>query len=177
MKYSVFYPLIFISILLVGCSSGNYADLKDFVNDVRSQPVGKIKPLPNFAKYESFTYGAAGIRSPFQLRLISKVANSSAESTVMPDFERVKEPLEKFALSELYLVGTMTKPDGELWALIENNQSAVLAVKVGQHIGKNFGEITAITPEKVSVLEIVPDGPGRWIERPQTMILKGLANE
>ncbi len=177
MQRHLFYSFIVISLLLSGCSSGNHADLKDFINKIRAKPMGKIKPLPDFAEYESFTYGAAGIRSPFQLRLISKAVDETADSAVMPDFERVKEPLEKFALSELYLVGTMTKPDGELWALIKNNQGTVQAVRKGHYIGKNFGEITAVTPKKVSVLEIVPDGPGRWIKRPQTMILKGLANE
>lgn len=171
--FTAFLAVFFLS----GCSLDKHADIKDFVNEVRSRPAGKINPLPDFTEYESFSYSASGIRSPFQLRLNAKVEVASSESDVVPDFERVKEPLESFALSELKMVGTMTKPNGELWALIENFQNSVFAIKRGQHLGKNFGKITDISTSKVSILEIVPDGPGRWIERPQTMILKGLAND
>lgn len=177
MKLFCFFAAFFASFFLSGCSLDKHADIKEFINEVRSRPAGKIDPLPNFAEYTSFSYSASGIRSPFQLRLDAKVEVPSSESEVVPDFERIKEPLESFALSELRMVGTMTKPNGELWALIENLQSSVFAIKRGQHLGKNFGKITDITTRKVSILEIVPDGPGRWIERPQTMILKGLANE
>lgn len=177
MKLFCTFAVFFAGFFLIGCSSDKHADIKDFVNEVRSRPAGKIDPLPDFTEYKSFSYGASGIRSPFQLRLNTKVEVASSESDVLPDFERAKEPLESFALSELKMVGTMTKPNGELWALIENSQSSVFAIKRGQHLGKNFGKITDVTTSKVSILEIVPDGPGRWIERPQTMILKGLANE
>lgn len=177
MRFFYTFAAVFAGFFLSSCSLDNHADIKDFVNEVRSRPAGKIDPLPDFSEYESFSYSASGIRSPFQLRLDTKVEVASSESDVVPNFERVKEPLESFALSELKMVGTMTKPNGELWALIENSQNSVFAIKRGQHLGKNFGKITDITTRKISILEIVPDGPGRWIERPQTMILKGLANE
>lgn len=178
MKSLLMIGIVFSSFLLSSCMLEKNSELKAFVDEVRARPAGKIEPLPDFDEYDSFTYSAAGIRSPFRLILASKEESSaSGESTVLPDFERPKEPLEAFTLSELAMVGTVTKPDGYLWALIKNPQGIVSAVKYGQYLGKNFGKVVDVTTKKISILEIVPDGPGRWIERPQVMILKGMNNE
>lgn len=169
---------ILLSILLVSCSLEQGSELKEFVNEVRARPAGKIKPLPDFDQYSSFTYSASAIRSPFELRLAAKEENyAKEESQVFPDFERTKEPLEEFSLSELSMVGTVTKIDGYLWALIRNSKGTVSAVKKGQYLGKNFGKIIDVTTKKISIIEIVPDGPGRWIERPQVMTLQGFNDE
>lgn len=166
------------SLFLTSCVFEKNSELKEFVDEVRARPAGKIEALPSFDEYDSFTYSAASIRSPFRLSLDSKeTSSSSAESDVYPDFERIKEPLEAFSLSDLSMVGTVTKPDGYLWALIENPEGVISAVKYGQYLGQNFGKVIDVTTKKISILEIVPDGPGRWIERPQVMILKGMNNE
>jgi type IV pilus assembly protein PilP len=42
-------------------------------------------------------------------------------------------------------------------------------VVVGNHMGQNDGKIIDITPSKISLIEIVPDGLGGYIERPAAL--------
>lgn len=58
--------------LLAGCGvGGDFSDLRIYMDEVRAKPKGAIEPLPTFQPYESFTYRAASLRSPFQPRLKS----------------------------------------------------------------------------------------------------------
>ena len=43
-------------------------------------------------------------------------------------------------------------------------------VRVGEFVGQNFGKITAITDDGLTVLETVKDSNGTWVER-ETSIL------
>jgi type IV pilus assembly protein PilP len=38
-------------------------------------------------------------------------------------------------------------------------------VKVGDHIGQNYGRITSITETDIGLREIVQDAAGEWVER------------
>ena len=42
-------------------------------------------------------------------------------------------------------------------------------VVVGEHMGTNDGKITDITPSKIALVEIIPDGLGGYIERPAAL--------
>jgi type IV pilus assembly protein PilP len=44
-------------------------------------------------------------------------------------------------------------------------------VIIGNYIGQNDGKITGISPSKIDVREIVPDGLGGYIERPAALAL------
>jgi type IV pilus assembly protein PilP len=44
-------------------------------------------------------------------------------------------------------------------------------VLVGNRMGQNDGRVTDITPNKISLVELVPDGLGGYIERPAAMAL------
>jgi len=45
-------------------------------------------------------------------------------------------------------------------------------VRVGNHMGSNFGRITRIGDTQIDMVEIVPNGQGGWIERSRAMALK-----
>ena len=45
-------------------------------------------------------------------------------------------------------------------------------VKVGNHLGLNYGLITRITETEVDLREIVQDAAGEWIERVATLQLQ-----
>jgi type IV pilus assembly protein PilP len=45
-------------------------------------------------------------------------------------------------------------------------------VRVGDHIGQNYGEITAISETEITLKETVQDAAGEWIERPATLQLQ-----
>ncbi len=157
---------------LVGCGpSSDFDDLRSYMDEVRAKPKGSIEPLPTFQPYESFTYGAASLRSPFQPPVkIDLVTRQKGSSDIKPDESRVKQFLEGFNIETFEMVGTL-RNDRELFALV-NGAGGVHRVKVGDYLGRNHGKIMLIDESKVDVIEIVPDGEGGWLERPRSLTLK-----
>lgn len=158
--------------LLAGCGgSGDFSDLRAYMDDVRAKPKGAIEPLPTFQPYESFTYRAASLRSPFQPPVtIDIVTRQKGAPEIKPDESRVKQFLEGFNIETFEMVGTL-RNDRELYALV-SGAGGVHRVKVGDYLGRNHGKILVIDDSKVDVMEIVPDGEGGWLERPRSLSLK-----
>lgn len=179
-------PLVFSGVVvfsqLVACSSGNnYQDLKAYVTEVQARPPGKIKPPPEFKPHPTFTYSAAGLRSPFILPMqeVQRVMGSGKQ--VFPDLTRATEYLEDFNFDGLSFVGSIERRESgvlELWALIRDGESGVHRVKKGDYLGKNHGKVIRVSSTKVDVVEIVPsggldaDGKKLWIERPRLLVLR-----
>lgn len=162
--------LAFLSV--AGCgATGDFADLQAHMDEVRARPKGSIEPLPKFQPYESFTYGAAALRSPFQPPIKIDMANRQKGSQdVKPDDARVKQFLEGFNIEVFEMVGTLANEEA-VYALV-SGAGGVHRVKVGDYLGRNHGRILAIDESKVDVVEIVPDGEGGWLERPRSLSLK-----
>lgn len=158
--------------LLAGCGgSGDFSDLRTFIDEVRAKPKGAIEPLPTFQPYESFIYRAASLRSPFQPPVkIDVVTRQKGAPEIKPDESRVKQFLEGFNIETFEMVGTL-RNDRELYALV-NGAGGVHRVKVGDYLGRNHGKILVIDDSKIDVMEIVPDGEGGWLERPRSLSLK-----
>ena len=167
---------------LVACSNdNNYQDLQAYVTEVQARPPGKIKPPPEFKPHPTFTYSAAGLRSPFILPMpeVQRVMGSGKQ--VFPDFTRTTEYLEDFNFDGLSFVGSIERRDSgkfELWALIRDGDSGVHRVRKGDYLGKNHGQVVQVSSTKVDVVEIVPsggldtDGKKLWIERPRSLVLR-----
>lgn len=165
--------LIALVLLLTGCARvENFGDLQSFVDNVNSRQSAAVEPVPEFVPYEGFIYGAASLRSPFEVPVVID-SNSTMvlAQDVMPDFERPKELLESQSLSELSMVG-MLKRESTYQALIEDAFGEVHRVGVGNYVGRNFGRIEGISDNQLNVIEIVPSGSGGWVERPQTLTLQ-----
>ncbi|MDO6682853.1 MULTISPECIES: pilus assembly protein PilP [unclassified Oceanobacter] len=167
-------------LLLQGCSqSANTADLQQFVSQALAKPRGRIEPIPVFKPYEYFSYSAAGLRSPFELPVVvdSTLQSAQASSNVRPDFDRPKEHLEQFPLGQLTMVGTMAGVDGVLWALVKDGSGSVVRIKRGYYMGQNHGRVITVSSNRLSLIEIVPNGLGGWIERPKTIALEGIGGD
>ena len=158
--------------LLAGCGAdGDFSDLRAYMDEVRARPKGSIEPLPTFQPYESFTYRASSLRSPFQSPVkIDVVTRQKGSAEIKPDETRVKQFLEGFNIETFEMVGTL-RNERELYALV-NGAGGVHRVKVGDYLGRNHGKILAIDESKIDVMEIVPDGEGGWLERPRSLSLK-----
>ena len=136
-----------------------------------------MEPVPVFQPYEGFIYGAASMRSPFDKPLyLDAEAVSLVDDNVTPDLDRIPELLEGQALSELSMKGWIyNKGDSEAYtneAVIEDGLGLHHRVGVGNHLGRNFGEIVSISEDQLHLVEIVPSGNGGWIERPQILMLQ-----
>jgi len=151
--------------LLAGCSSRD-ADLDEFLAQTRQEQPGGVQPLPEVKPQESFTYQAQSLRSPF----VPGGSGGSSSSAVRPDSRRNREYLEQFALDSLTMVGTLDI-NGRTYGLVQSKDGLVHRVLPGNYIGQNDGRVAAVTPSKINVIEIVPDGLGGYMERPASLPL------
>ncbi len=165
--------LTLLSLVLVSCQQGgNINDLESFVDEVKSRPGEQVEPVPEFVPYEGFVYSAASMRSPFDIPLVVDTESMAVLSQdVEPDFERMREPLESQALSELNMVGMLVR-GGVFEALIEDAFGEVHRIGIGNYLGRNYGRVESITDSQLNIIEIVPSGSGGWVERPQTLTLQ-----
>lgn len=158
--------------LLAGCSDGgNFADLQARMAEIKARPRGRIEPPPEFTPIATFAYAAHQLRSPFAPPVDAEELAIPKGRKVEPDFTRPKEYLERFTLDSLKMKGTMARAGGPLFALILDPTGATNRVKVGDHMGKNFGRVIEVSESSVSVMEIVPDGKDGWVERPRVLKL------
>ena len=166
-----------LGIALVGCSQDQgYQDLDEFMAEARDRPQGRIEPLPEFEAYEAFSYGASGQRSPFEppaeVQLEEDDDEDKPESDISPDMNRPTEPLERFSIGDLTMVGTLQRADqGVLYALIRDNQGGIHRVTVGDYMGQNYGRVERVTETRIQLREIVSDGGEGWVRRPRTLTL------
>jgi type IV pilus assembly protein PilP len=86
------------------------------------------------------------------------------------ELNRRKEPLEAYPLDGMSMVGSVGK-QGQPFALLRVD-NLLYQVKLGDHIGQNYGRITKITETQIVLREIVQDAAGEWIERPSTLQLQ-----
>jgi len=146
--------------LLAGCGGGT-AELKKELEEHRKRAGAHVEPLPQVRTYESFQYDPSGLRSPFQA---SASTTTAATAGPRPDTHRSREFLENYPLDTLKLVGTI-RMAGHTYGLIQTKDGLVHRVLPGNHVGQNDGRITAITDSRISVMELVPDGGGGYVER------------
>lgn len=161
-----------LCILVTACGGDKFEDLNQYVKEVQAKPGTPIAPLPEIKPYERFTYRDEGMRDPFRPAAKSAPAaparGTGSKSKLRPNIDRNREALEQYTLDTLKMVGSLNK-DNDKWAIIKTSDGLIYRVKAGNHIGKNFGEITRITDKQVDVTEIVADGLGGWVERRATL--------
>jgi len=173
---STMVKLVLVTVMVLSvtaCSrSNNLRDLEQFVASAKSMPGGEVDPVPEFIPYEGFIYSAASLRSPFSKPVIAKLSDASvAAANVKPDLNRIKEALEDHSLSELSMVGMLTR-DRSFHALVEDGGGILHRISVGNYLGRNHGRVEYISESQLNITEIVPSGDGGWIQRPQILALQ-----
>ena len=152
------------AVVLVGCS-GRDADLSRFIEATKKEPGGRVEPLPEVKPYDSYVYSSATMRSPF----VPGGARGAA-SGPRPEVQRNREFLEQFSLDTLKMVGTL-RLGAQMYGLVQTKDGLVHRVSAGNHLGQAEGKITDITPAKITLIEIVPDSLGGYMERPAALAL------
>jgi type IV pilus assembly protein PilP len=151
---------------LAGCSD-DMSELNQRIAEVKSRPGERIEPLPEIKPYEAFVYNAATLRSPFTP---SAPAQADLPNSIRPDSRRSREFLEQFPLDTLRMVGTL-QLQGRNFGLVQGRDGLVHRILPGNYIGQNEGRIISVDESKISLIEIVPDGLGGYIERPAALAL------
>jgi type IV pilus assembly protein PilP len=160
-------PLAALAALALSGCSNDMDQLKQQVTEIKGRPGERIEPLPEIKPYESFAYTAANLRSPF---VPSAPARSDLAAGVRPDAKRPREFLEQFPLDTMRMVGTL-QLQGRNYGLVQGKDGLVHRVLPGNFMGQNDGRIVGITSTRISIIEIVPDGLGGYIERPAALAL------
>lgn len=156
---------------LAGCSDPQLGMLDRELAEIRSNPGATPRvTLPDIPDYEALPYDEADRRSPFVARLPETEQPPRGSEGLAPDLTRSREPLEAFSLGQLDLVGTLTS-GGQPSALVRSPSGTVHRLRVGNHMGSDFGRIISITSSSVQLIEVVPTGRGGWIERTTQLTL------
>lgn len=156
-------PLVCV-LLLTACGKSDEQQVRSWMKDVEAQTKPTVKPLPEPKTFVPFAYSASDAVDPFnQAKLLTELAKSRPGGTQAPDQNRRKEFLESFPLDAMKMVGTMEK-NNVVNGLVQIDRT-VYQVKKGQYVGQNYGLITGITDDAITVREIVQDAAGDWVER------------
>lgn len=158
--------IAFFSLLLLsGCFDG-VEDIQAYMDDVKANTRQRIEPLPQAKEFTHIEYTAANERSPFVAPTPEAIQDRflQQQDCLHPDPERRKELLERFALDNLKMRGTLGGSN-KLWALVESADNVVHRVSTGNYMGLFHGKILHVQPTYIDLLELIPDGSGCWIER------------
>jgi type IV pilus assembly protein PilP len=158
---------------LSACSNKGTSDLQQYVQErKKNTKAQKIKPLPEIKRYQPYLFINPSERDPFQKPMATN-SQLAAQSNIkrLPDENRVKGPLEEYAIGQMKLVGIIQQGT-QNWALIKNGDDRnVYSVKTGDFVGKDNGKIDAITADTVFITEIIKGPSGLWEEKKVEMIL------
>src|SRR4030065_846055 len=87
-------------LLLAGCGSEEFQDLRDFVKNSGADMRGKIEPPPEVKPYEHFAYANdTNLPDPFKPRKPEKRAGGGGIN--QPDLDRHKEALDEVTLGNI----------------------------------------------------------------------------
>jgi type IV pilus assembly protein PilP len=153
-------------LLALSACSGRDSNLDSFIASTKTESGGHVEPLPEVKPYEAFRYDDKSLRSPFMPGGSGGAQNGGPR----PDSHRNREYLEQYSLDTLKMVGTLNL-GGKYYGLVQTKDGRVHRVIVGEYVGTNEGRIMDITPSRIALSEIIPDGLGGYIERPAALAL------
>ena len=152
--------------VLAGCTA-DHDELRQWMEQQRREIKPNVTPLQPPTKFDPEPYSQSQAVEPFSGQKLSVALKQEARapnSLLAKQLNRRKEPLEAFPLDSMIMVGSVTK-QGQPYALLYQ-------VKVGDHIGQNYGQIKSIGETEITLVETVQDAAGEWIERPATLQLQ-----
>lgn len=178
------YLLFVLAIMLPGCAQNDMGDLQEFVDSVKRRKAPPVTELPRFPRPNFHQYSVAEKRDPFmpfeQAEKPKVVAADAPKKNRLnckfPDTNRHPEPLEKFPVDTLSMVGTLEQDD-QIWALVDGPSSDgkgryIYRVTYDHHMGENYGRVVSITENEVGLVELHEDGKGCFEEKTQIIVLK-----
>ena len=158
--------------LLASCGGDEHKGLRQELAEATKDFRGQVPPLPQVKAYEPVPYTAEGMTDPFRPERLEVARTDQPEKVnakLAEQEKRVKEPLEAFPLESIQMLGTITQ-EKETFALVKAGPN-LYRVRKGMYMGQNFGVITAIDEQQISLKELVQDSGGEWVERASTLQL------
>lgn len=165
--------MLSVMLLLGGCAGvSTISATQDWMEEVKRDTKPSVKPLPEPVEYIPVPYQPVMGVEPFNFGRLAQalgLANPSSSALFNREQARTKEPLEAYPLDAIAYVGMLERA-GVPVALIRV-EDLLYQVRVGQHMGTNFGRVTKITEGQITLREIAEDAAGEWVERTTTLDL------
>ena len=164
--------LVLAAVVLAACSA-DHDELRAWMEQQRREAKPSVKPLQAPKKFDPEPYSSAQAVEPFstqKLTVALKQESRQPNSLLAVELNRRKEPLESYPLDSMSMVGSVNKL-GQPFALLRVD-NLLYQVKVGDHLGQNYGLITKIAETELMLRELVQDSGGEMIERPATLQLQ-----
>jgi type IV pilus assembly protein PilP len=164
-------PLMAIVVLLLSaCDEQRDGDLRTWMAEVRLRHHPQPSSVSPAAAIPVFRYQPASRTDPFDLAKLALADDSPSGESLQPDLRRAREPLESFPLDSVRLIGSLRR-GREVVALIEADKQ-IYQLRVGAHLGQDFGKVIAIGDKTVDIEELVSEGSGRWTQRRTQLVLQ-----
>ena len=163
-KISRFLGLLVMATLISGCQQNSMSDLQRFVDTAHKGKKPSVEPLPEIQPIEGFSYSAQSYPDPFNRENLKPRRVVASSSGTGPVKNWRMEPLEKFPLDYLVMVGSLFR-EGEKRVFIKTPRGAVQTDTIGNYMGQNYGKIINISEREVTVKEHVLSSSGVWVER------------
>lgn len=152
--------LLLASMLALTACIGEYDDLDVWMQEQKQAAKRKVKPPVAPEPVQPVTYVSHGLIIPHEFHE-RRMRTPSTGNT--PNVNRSKELLENYPLQNLKFVGSVKSDNGSS-ALIEVG-GHVYTVRVGNYVGENYGRITAISQDSITITEKVENADGGWDNR------------
>ncbi len=168
--------LVLFSVLILSGCFDDMNEIKSHIATVKANTKAYIEPMPEVPVFISFDYSSQELRSPFVAPKPEVIQEKMQQMSgcLSPDPRRRKQPLEKFALGDLVMRGSLGDANS-LWALLEASDATLHRVAVGNYVGLYNGRIIEVGSKTVKIIELTPDGAGCWVER-ETVINLAISN-
>ena len=164
-------PLLAALLLLGGCDA-NQDELRAWMEQVRKTTPPSAQKVDEPRHFEPFRYDDATLPDPFSLAKMNAMMERAGvvKGGLAPDLRRTREALESFGLDQVKLVGHLRRA-GKETALVQV-EKLVYQVRVGNHIGQDYGRVTRISENEVTLKELVQDASGAWVGRETVLQLQ-----
>jgi type IV pilus assembly protein PilP len=158
----------------LGACSADNDELIQWMEQQHKEIKPNIAPIFPPKKFDPQPYlGVTGVE-PFGTQKLTPVGGptvSSQSSAVLAAAKaHATQELESYPLDSMTMVGSLQQGGKSHALLMVENR--LHDVKVGDWIGQNYGQITAITDSQITLRETVQDPTGEWIERTSTLQLQ-----
>ncbi|HWV03131.1 pilus assembly protein PilP [Ralstonia sp.] len=168
-----------LAALLSGCF-GSQEDLRSWMREERAKVKPRVEQISEPKRFEAQNYAEGMAVEPFSnVKLTQALRRDTGQpghsDLLAVELNRRKEALEAFPLDTMAMVGTLDR-NGQRVALLMADK-LLYQVRVGNHLGMNYGRITRIDETELALREIVQDAAGEWIERPVTLQLQEKASK
>ena len=159
--------------MLAGCADANREQLTQTLREIREAPGSQPRiEIPEVPDYAPLPYRHRDMRSPFLApdAVVNSASTQPKGGELAPDQTRAPEPLERFSLQELRLVGTLQMGQRQR-ALIRTPDDEIVSVSVGNYVGPNDGRISRITEQGIEINERIFTQRDGWQVRDATLAL------